>query len=349
MTIEANAGTQNESTDDEEISLRDSLTAAFAEAGVDSESQSITRGRDDAGRFSKAAEAADEGAPVEVETQAVDKPAQAEAVATETAPAVQPPAAWSADAKAEWTTLTPKAQAIITAREAEVHKGFTKLDEDRSLGRTMRDTLSPYMATINAMGATPHQAVQSLLNADHILRNGAPAAKTQLLAQIATQFGVDLSSVVAGAPAPDSSVQALQRQVAELTTYINGQAQDTQQNTARTLLSEISTFSDGKPHFEALRPLMASLMEQGTATSLQAAYDQAFRAHPTTSQLWLDGEVAKRTTGAADAAKARVAKAKGAAVSVTGSPGANGAASRAEHSDLRSALVANFQASGFRV
>ena len=349
MTLEANAGTDSQSTDEEEISLRDSLTAAFAEAGVDSESESITRGnRDEAGRFAKAEGAADEAAPTD---QAVDDTAaaSAEIAAVETAPAVQPPAAWSADAKAEWAAMSPKAQAIITAREAEVHKGFTKLDEDRSLGKSMRDTLSPYMATINALGATPHQAVQSLLNADHVLRNGNPQAKTQLLAQLASQFGVDLSAVVAGAPAVDTNVQDLRRQVGELTSYINGQARDAQQSTTQTLLSEISTFSTGKPHFETLRPLMATLMEQGTATDLQAAYDQAFRAHPTTSQLWLDGEVAKRTTSQSDAAKARVVKAKSAAVSVTGSPGANRAAAAVEHGDLRSQLVANFQASGFRV
>ena len=349
MTLESNAGTQDESTDDEEVSLRDTIAAAFEEHGAESESQSITRGRDDGGRFSKASEAADESVPAEVEAQTADTLAQTETAAVETATSVQPPAAWSADAKSEWAALTPKAQAIITAREAEVHKGFTKLDEDRTLGKSMRDTLSPYMATINALGATPHQAVQSLLNADHVLRNGAPAAKTQLLTRIASEFGVDLSSVVAGAPAPDSNIQALQRRVDDLTTYISGQEQAAQQTATRTLTDEISTFSNGKPHFETLRPLMATLMEQGTATDLQSAYDQALRAHPTTSQLWLDGEVAKRSTGVADAAKVRVAKARSAAVSVTGSPGANSAPMQVEHGDLRSALLANFKASGFRV
>jgi hypothetical protein len=351
-------GTDDElSTGTEELSLRDSIAAAFESAGEESEGERITRDRDEGGRFAKRGEAdpADAAKPAAQATEG-DKPDAATQTTTSTteqttetaAPAVQPPAAWSAEAKAEWATLPPKAQAIIAAREAEVHKGFTRLDEERNFGKAMRDTLTPYMANINAVGATPAQAVQSLLNADHILRNGNAQAKTQLLGTIAQQYGVDLSQVVAGAPAPDATVQALQRQVADLSAYINNQAQTAQQSAASKLMSEIESFKADKPHFDTLRPVMASLMESGQANDLQSAYDQAFRAHPTTSQLWLQGEVAKRTTSQADALKAKVDRAKAAAVSVTGSPGANGS-QRVQHASLRDELAANLQTAGFRI
>ena len=353
--IDATGTDEDLSTGTEELSLRDTLAAAFEDAGQESEGERITRDRDEGGRFAKRSEdaPADAAKPAAQATDVAKPDAATTNTATEpqtdTAPAVQPPASWSAEAKAEWANLTPKAQAIIAAREAEVHKGFTKLDEDRNLGKSIRDTLTPYMATINALGATPAQAVQSLLNADHVLRNGSAQAKTQLLSHLAGQFGVDLSQVVAGAPAPDATVHALQKQVAELSAYINNQAQTAQQSAASRLMSEIESFRADKPHFEILRPVMASLMESGQADSLQAAYDQAFRAHPTTSQLWLQGEVAKRTTTQADALKAKVDRAKGAAVSVTGSPGANSSGPRVSHASLRDELAANLQAAGMRI
>ena len=349
MAIEDAVGTgADQSTDDEELSLRDTLAAAFEEAGQEP-AQSISRERDESGRFA--------GKPAQGEPNTEQAPAPA-AAATDADPAaaqkasdpeVPPPASWSAEAKAEWANLTPKARAIIAAREAEVHKGFTRLDEERNLGKTMQGVLTPYMATINALGATPAQAVQSLLNADHVLRNGAPAQKTQLLAQLAHQFGVDLSPLAANAPPPDATIQALQQQVHELTAFINGQQRSAQQTAQQSLASEIEAFKANKPHFDTLRTAMAALMESGQASGLQDAYDQAFRAHPTTSQLWLDGEVAKRASTQVDPAKARVARAKSAAVSVTGSPGATGAPPRATQPDLRSELAAQFQAAGFRI
>jgi len=348
MTIENTIGTgADQSTDDEELSLRETLAAAFEDAGQETENQSA-RERDEGGRFaSQKAAVADQTGGAESTQGAVPAAEASTETKTETAQAIQPPASWSTEAKAEWSNLTPKAQSIIAAREAEVHKGFTRLDEDRQLGKSMRDTLSPYMATINALGATPVQAVQSLLNADHVLRNGAPAQKTQLLAQLAHQFGVDLSPLAANAPPPDATIHALQQQVHELTAFISGQQRNAQQSVQQSLVSEIDAFKADKPHFDTLRSVMATLMESGQANSLQDAYDQAFRAHPTTSQLWLDGEVAKRT--AVDPAKARVARARSAAVSVTGSPGSNGASARTVQPDLRSELAAQFQAAGLRV
>lgn len=366
MSLDNTAGTDQDdlSTGEEELSLRDQLSNAFEEhTGEELEGSTITpaeerapRERDPVtGKFKPRVAASDAGeapaaAPAVAGTPNAVKPAAAAApAAADTGSTVQPPAAWSADAKAKWSNIPPDIQAVIAAREAEVHKGFTRLDEDRNLGKTMRDTLSPYMATINALGATPQQAVQSLLNADHILRNGAPQQKTELFRRLSQQFGVDLSSVVAGAPAPDATVTALQRQVQELTAYISTQQRDAQEYTQRTMLADIEAFRADKPHFETVRPMMAVLMQNGQATSLQDAYDQAFRAHPTTSQLWLDDQVKSRTQTSGDAARARVEKAKSAAVSVSGSPGANNSAAAAMSGDLREALTSQFREAGYRV
>jgi hypothetical protein len=336
MDVETEVGTVEQSTDEE--SLRDTLTAAFEQAGAETQGESINSDRDEGGRF-KAKETAEAAPQADTATTTT----------TETATAVQPPASWSAEAKAEWANLPPKAQKYIAEREAEVHRGFTKLDEERNLGKSMREVLTPYMSTINALGATPTQAVQSLLNADHVLRNGNPQAKTQLISQLAHQFGVDLSAVVAGAPAPDRNVQELQQQVQQLTAFISQQQQQASQQTAASLMTEIQAFSADKPHFETLRPVMADLLQGGHAKNLQEAYDLAFRAHPTTSSQWLEAEVAKRTTSQAQANKEKVARAKSAAVSVTGAPGANNSAPRPVSGNLRDELAAQFREAGFRV
>ena len=363
MPLDTAAGTGDvdQSTGDDDLDLRGSLEAAFVEHGAEIESDSINhvRERDETGKFkakvkdvpvATAASTPSATAQTPAGTQSASPtPSAANAsVVDPNVATIQPPAAWSAEAKAKWANVPADVQKIIAEREAEVHKGFTRLDEDRTLGKSMRDTLTPYMATINALGATPQQAVQSLLNADHVLRNGNAQQKTQLFSQLAQQFGVDLSAVVQGAPRPDATVAALQQRVDQLTTYINTQQTDAQQYTQRTILSEIEAFKADKPHFETLRPMMAVLMQNGQANTLQEAYDQAFRAHPSTSNVWIEDQVKARTQTQADAIRNRTGKAKSAAVSVSGAPGAN-SNTPVVHGTLREELEAQMREQGFRI
>ena len=163
----------NQSIENEEDDLTTSISDAFEKAGYQ---------RDEKGRFSdKQTEVAEE--PIEttdkpiVETPASDLTLEDKPLApTEQTNA---PTSWKAELKDKWATLPPDVQAEIARREKEVHQGFTKLDEERNFGKQMRDSISPFMATIQSTGVQPHVAVSELLKTDHLLRYGTPQQKEQ--------------------------------------------------------------------------------------------------------------------------------------------------------------------------
>jgi hypothetical protein len=237
-------------------------------------------------------------------------------------PKIGVPQSWNKELSDDWSKLPENIQKYVTDREAEVHKGFTKFDEERVFGKQLKETISPYMAFINAEGSDPVTAVKNLLNTAHILRTADPVSKAQMFSQLAQQHGVDLSSLTQPTYV-DPTIRDLQAKIDRLEGGFKQSAMATEQEQERSLQSQITDFAVGKQHFETLKPMMASLLSSGNAQDLQSAYEMAMFAHPTVRQSALAERDSLAATKQQEDAKAKAAAAKAASVSISGNPGVN--------------------------
>ena len=79
---------------------------------------------------------------------------------------------------------------------------------------SIRNTFSPYMARIQSLGATPIQAIDSLLKADHVLATAPRQQRAEFLAKLISDYDVDVNdldaaivSMMKGKAAPQQSPQ----------------------------------------------------------------------------------------------------------------------------------------------
>jgi hypothetical protein len=290
--------------EEEDNSLRDDLEKAF-----------------DTVVLGESPDSAPDSTPDSVEDSSPDSAPEPEKAVDTVSDA--PPNSLSAIAKQKWAETPAEVRADIIRREKETEAGFTRLDEDRQFGKTLKDVVSPYRSMISAEGGTPVTAIQSLLNSAYILRTASPQKKGELLAQLAQEFGADLPNST-NAVQPDSEIAQLKNQIWQLEQNIRQQPQVFEQQQKTSLIKrDIDAFaSDPKNiHFEKLKPVMASLLETGVATGLQDAYDKAQWADSDIrSSLQAEQSKALEAKRIADI-KAKAGAARKAGGSITGSPG----------------------------
>jgi hypothetical protein len=341
--------TQTESSDAPEKTLREELEASV-EAIEERETGERARGPD--GKFVSAK--ADE--PVEVKADKAEKPAisvqteQVEPSAPANVPSLAPnlaaaPSSWSNAAKAKWAALDPDLRAEIGKREADVHKGFTKMDEERAFAKQMQQVVAPYEAVIRAAGTSVPAAVQSVLNTAYILRTADPATKAQAIRQVCEQYGIDIGSL-SQQQNVDPALSATQQRLAQLEQQLQQQTNAQAQAAQFEVQSAIDTFAQDPKHvhFEHVKTQMGALMQSGAAQSLDDAYDMAVWARPDLRAALLAEH--RQQQQAADAQKAKQARAKG--VSVRGGPGGTPTVSTSDRS-LREELEANMAAASGRI
>lgn len=231
-----------------------------------------------------------------------------------------PPQSWGEPVKQSWASLPDDVRAAILKREADAHKEFTAPDGALRLGREVKEIVTPYMAQIQAEGATAPQAIASLLNTAHILRTGTPEQKKALILNTAKQYGVDIPT---GEQEEyiDPTIAQMKAQMEELRRLSDPshiRSTLTQEMEAAKVQSDIAAFASDPAHvhFETVKPLMASILQSGQAKDLKEAYDMACMANPTIRSTL---EAAKAAEQEAKR-KQEVAAKKRAASSVTGSP-----------------------------
>jgi hypothetical protein len=305
----------------QEPSLRETLEAAVAEHTEPAEKVEVVadtgekKERDESGKFKT--------------KDVVEAPIIA---------AKSPPQAWGGT-KEEFFALPATIQDRIIQREEEVHKGFTKLDEERNLGKSMKEVITPYMAVIQAEGGTPQGAVKDLLNTAYVLRTGSPQQKAQIVAQIVQQYGVDMRNM-GQQQIPQNQPPAIdpEKITQDIMTRLQSQQQDVK------VQSEIEAFSvDPKNvHFsnQEVKAAMASLLQTGQAKDLQDAYDKAVWLIPSIRTTLLQSQQVDTEQKRKD----EIAAKKKAGSSVSGSPGISIPNSGNPDRSLREELVANMAA-----
>ncbi len=235
---------------------------------------------------------------------------------------VEPPASLSGQIKAKWKELPSDVRAEWAKREADIHKMVTRHDGELQVGREMKEVITPYMAMIQSEGLTPSSVVKEMLNTAYVLRTGSPHQKASFLKQVADNFGVDLSLAASQTEEQHPSITVLQREIEQLRQQANPEyikSQLTQQMEQDRIKSEVETFASDPAHqyYEQVKPLMASLLGTGAATSLKEAYDLACKAHPAISSTLIAQEAAKLQAKKTESLDAK----RKAAVSPAGSSG----------------------------
>lgn len=298
-------------------SLDDILNSAYDEAEQDAPADDkpvSTRSRDEVGRFAKEAK----------EAAAAQSPVAAP-VGDTASPTAQAPNTWTPSAKAKFATLEPDVQAEIMKRETDMARAITLHDQDRSFGKTVKDVVTPYLPMIQAEGATPETAIQSLLNTAYRLRTSSPQEKGVLLANLARQYGADMSAFSGDQEQAqiDPTVAALQSKLQQLEGFITQQHTQQQTVAEQNLLRDINAFQadPAHPHFEKVGQDMAGLIKAGLAANLQEAYDKAIYMHPEVRQQVISASQTEAQRKQIEEAKQKAAKAKQlASVNLTSKP-----------------------------
>jgi len=276
------------------------------------------RERDENGRF--APKQAKEDAP------AADAPAvesadpKPEQEAKPETPGLEPPASWSAAAKARWAALPPDIQQEVLKREGDVAKGFeAKAAESKRYG-DLEQVIAPVRAKWAMRGMNESQALGGLIQTAEFLEQNP----VQGIAMLAQHYGVNLGQFAQTPQAqPDPVQDALRPVLSELTTLKQQLAQREQ----ASVEAELKAFQSANPHFDAVREDMGRMIHAGIVNTLQDAYDRAIWARPDIRQRILSdqraADEAKRAEAAAkvsaDAKKAMAVNVKG---KVSASPSA---------------------------
>lgn len=325
-----------------ELSLRQELEAATEVV------EKADRARDEAGRFAtekaearEVAERADK--PTEkTPLDAATRQAPLDAAAIDTTPTPERPTlapnTWSTAAKAAWVNADPVLKAEIAKREQDVHREFTRQDNERNLGKQFRQVIEPHASMIQQDGGNPVKGFQNYLETARILRGNDAQMKATLVRQMCQQFNIDLNT------------QPVAQNYQQAYTPPQQPAIDRQQLEAEirgnlTLQAKIDAFAaDPKnEHFEAVKPAMVALLSGGQASGLEEAYEQALWMRPDIRSSLIARETKAVQDQRVAQAKAKADAARRAGGSVTGSPGIGQQSDpQAGTRTLRQELEANF-------
>lgn len=264
VPAEAQTEAQTEAPKDEELrSRQESIQRAFdaiekqdeSPAEVKQDEQGRLRSPD--GKFAKDPESAEE-AQAEPDKGQPEKPDSA-------------PARFSADARAEWEKAPASVRGEIGRAIKELESGIQQKDAQLA-------PLKPYFELASQHGVSLADTMQRYVNMENALREDMRGG----LDAIAQNFGMTFDDMVAKATGgkstsdeKDRQIVSLGQQVQQLTQQMTSLSQGIQDQTTRTIESEIEAFSADKPAFDYLQGDIAAFLQDGTAANLQEAYELA--------------------------------------------------------------------------
>lgn len=317
------------------------------------------RNRDATGRFAPKVPAKDttvqDGQPGEKTEQVADEqqPAQVQQPAQQTPPAKadKAPASWTPAEREHWKDVKPEVKAAILRRDAEVNAALQSSAESRQFQRAFTEVLRPFEPMVASEGGNMLAATRQLYQTAAFLRNGPPADKAKMVADMIYQFGIDINMLDQALSAGPQQRQQTQQQVytpQQIDTLVDQRINKIgEQRTQAEVSKQLDDFiNDPANEFvHDVGPLMASILQSeaqaGRVISLQDAYKRATLAHPEVSQILANRQGTSQTPAQLSAA-ARRAKNAAASVSDTGAPTRSNSPEQDDGS-IRSALNASIQ------
>lgn len=334
---EADAGDDDTNGDEVELdpkntSIRDSLKNAFKKATAESENEPDDKtppeDKKAVAKTKTESNVSDKGTKIDSTT----KPIEGE---------IKPPPGWSKEAKAKFPTLPPEVVQSIAKREKEVSDGFAQYSEKTKRYEELETVLAPRREAIKSYGASEAQIVNNLFQ---WMEGLTGPNKLEVYRQLGNNFKIDVSSLVEpAATTPENNQDDVPEPLRQFMQTIEAKVGSFEANQTAILERErlqresaaaelVTNWSKDKKHFNAVRPLMHTLLGSGSiplkdgALDLDAAYEAAIYATAGIRELHLgEQKEAADAKAAADKAKmeevrrAKIAKAKKAGVSIKAS------------------------------
>jgi hypothetical protein len=227
-----------------------------------------------------------------------------------------PPSSWSAEAKAQFNELPPAVQAAIAKREGEISNGFSQYRDRTQSAAQIEQMMAPRRQAFQQYGMkSDAEAIERLL----LVSDGMATNPSGTLAFLAQQFGVaphQVFSNMQSGPSQDQIEQFVQQRI--------------ETALAQT---EVQRFESRAPeHYGLVKGLMAQLLQQGAAASMQDAYRQACEHHPAVQSIEQQRQVRERRERQIRAANASLSGAPH-GVSAT-PPRSNGRSSNGKFGDI---------------
>jgi hypothetical protein len=238
--------------------------------------------------------------------------------------AITAPSSYTPEAKAEFAKASPVIQREILKRESDFHKGVEHYKQAATYAQGMYNAIKPYEQRINSYGVTPEAAIQSMFEVDRKLSSGTPQERLQAFADLAKNYGIDLSQGLPQQQEPDPNMQYFQSQFQQTQQELLKAKEEIQklaevhaQREQSELNSMIEQAKQGKPHFDELRleigTILQSAINKGAPITIDQAYEAALWQSPTHRQELLAKQLADREAEAAkkraeDAEKAKAAR-----------------------------------------
>jgi hypothetical protein len=328
---------EKEPVDDVAEPVEETPQAEPQESPEAAESTAAERARDKAGRFAPAETAADKQRetlklkekPVAAKEpeRSPEKPAQQAVPAAQEPAKVAPPAHWNGSAKIDWNK-------IPSSLRESIAKDYEAVGKAQSLTAV----LAPLEERFQREFGGTDRALSSILQYWQFARQDPLAFVKNFMQesridpqQLVSGVGNGLQPVQAigqeqqGGPASD--FQQWRQQVDTALQHIAQQPVIQAQNQIQSSIQQFQTAlkPDGSvehPYFNDVKTHMGALMSAPNGpTTLKEAYDQACWANPTVrASLMREQQAAQEAER-----KQAIARAQGAAVSVSGAPGVNGA------------------------
>lgn len=237
-----------------------------------------TRERDESGRFKPKdapAIAPEAQAVAEVAKAPTEKPA---AIASE------PPARFSADAKAAWATAPEPVK-------AEVSRAIKELETGIQQHQAVLEPLKPWINMAKQHGTTVHDAMVRYTGLEKALKAGDPQQKLQALEDVFETAGIsprEYAAHIMGQPADrvasqsDATIRELRQELAAVKQQIGGVTTSIQQRHEAEVKAQVETFAREHPRLneQEFGQTVARLLESKMADNLQGAYEMAERLNP---------------------------------------------------------------------
>ena len=278
----ADSGTQEETSPDIEAAS-DTLASDLFPPSEDVESEGVE---------SEESEPADEPGEVEPKQEPITR---------------EPPKSWKKEMRESFAKLDPETQEYIELREKQMSEGLDKDRGDALLGRTLRDTITPYNAILQSQGVNEQQAVQYLLNAHYRLTQGSPEDRHEAYRQLGKNLGMVQDQP---SEAVDPTIQALRSELDGIKHHLSSGQQASLQAARSHIERDVGAFASdpAHPYFDEVADDTIMMLNSGL--ELKDAYDKAVWANPITRQKEIsrlqteaEGETRKKAMERATAAK----------------------------------------------
>lgn len=258
--------------------------------------------------------------PKEPDAELPEQPEQVEQVE-----ALEPPEYFTKEQKEAFKAIQDRAAQEAWVNQYTEHQDYinqklNEIDKNRQNLETFnqyQQALQPLSEIWQKNAVHPAMGLAQMAHYGQMLYSNPQ----QLIQEIATQTGIDLTQLVEDQPYIDPQTRSLQQEVQQLRATIGQLRQGQANQSAQVIHNQIAAFADEKdssgnlahPYFEKVAPVMTQLLQiqDNDINDLKSAYDYAIQYSPEIQkEIQAQQEKEKAKARQAEATKAKAAAKK---------------------------------------